>query len=223
MSKLTDFLSGYQKLEEINSPVNGKLVVEKDLAFGISIKANGLTQSGGIIKSIWNKPLVKISNSTTKSVTLLEIRNSLILGLGGGTIAQLIRKYWPDSKITGVDIDPVIVNLGKKYLNLDKYKVDIVTNDAIKFCSQSNNELTNYELICVDLYQGDKYPEKFESDKFLKSILKLLTNDGVAIFNRLYYGDKRPLAMKFLKKLEKIFPEVQVVYPEANVMFVCKK
>ena len=148
----------------------------------------------------------------------------MILGLGGGSIAGLIKKLWPQAKITGVDADPLIVELGKKYMDLSLLGVKIVIQDALDFLTNHESPTTNhYNLICVDLYVGDKYPEKFESDRFLKLILRFITDNGVAIFNRLYYNEKRTQAMKFGEKLRKIFPKVQTVFPEANVMFVCSE
>ena len=73
----------------------------------------------------------------------------------------------------------------------------------------------------MDTYVGDEFPRKFESEEFLKLVKKLLSQRGIVIFNRLYYGEKRKEAVKMLKKLEKVFPGVEAVYPEANVMFVC--
>ena len=67
----------------------------------------------------------------------------------------------------------------------------------------------------------DNVPDKFTNDKFIKDIKMLLGKDGVAIFNRLYHGEKRPEAMKFADRLEKMFGKVDPLYPEANVMFLC--
>jgi spermidine synthase len=129
-----------------------------------------------------------------------------------------------------VDIDSEIVELGKKYLGLDKIPVDIKIQDAFKFVQTTNDERpfgkaqgkpkTKYNLICVDLYVGDEFPERFESDAFLRLIHRMLSVHGIAVFNRLYYGEKRKTALAFGKKLEKIFKTVDYVYPEANLMLL---
>jgi spermidine synthase len=134
------------------------------------------------------------------------------LGLGGGTVAKLANKYWPKSEIDGVEIDSVMVELGKKYLGLSNTKV--VIQDAYEFIKK-NKEI--YDLVIVDLYVGDKFPKKFEEESFLK----LLTKNKLVILNRLYFGEKRKEAVKFGNKLEKIFKKVDWVYPQANLMFFC--
>ncbi len=198
---------GTKILEEKESKFNGNLRVLRSLGLGTYIQADGLTQSGGIVESIWKSTLKKVKNSK------LKIQNCLILGLGGGTAAKLVKKYWPEVKITGVDIDPLIIDLGKKHLGLDQIDLDIRTVDAYRF------NTIGYDLVIVDLYQGDKFPEKFEGEKFLKK----LTKNKLVIFNRTYYGDKRPLAVKFGLKLQKIFRKVTYFYPEANLMFICSR
>ena len=223
MSNLKDFLMGTQILKEIESPINGKIQVVRSLGLGTYIQVGGLTQSGGILEGVWRKPLKKVYQS------LITNHQSLILGLGGGTAVKLVRKYWPEAEITGVDIDPVMVKMGKKYLGLDNKGVKVHIGDAYDFLNQklkakNQNDISKikkYDLVLVDLYVGDEFPKKFKSEPFLIRTRNNLAHNGTVVFNRLYYGDKRSQAVKFCEKLERIFSKVEVVYPEANVMYIC--
>jgi spermidine synthase len=208
---------GTKVLEEKKSKYNGHLRVVKTLGMGTYIQADGLTQSGGIVEQIWKSTLRKLHNSK------FIIHNSLILGLGGGTVAKLIKKYWPEAKITGVDIDPIIVELGRKYLGLGKIDVDTKIVDAQNFLASLITIRDRFDLVVVDLYNGDKFPEKFETENYVQLMRTVLSSNGMAVFNRLYYGDKRPQAVKFGRKLEKIFGRVEWFYPEANVMLICSR
>jgi spermidine synthase len=197
---------GTKILEERKSKYNGDIKVIRSLGFGTYIQVNNLTQSGGVVENIWNQTLKKVHKS------LVTNHQSLILGLGGGTVAKLIRKYWPKSKIIGVEIDPVMVELGTRYLALDTSKTKIVISDAYDFC-----ETSAYDLVIVDIYCGDVFPKKFEQEEFLKK----LTKNKLIIFNRLYFGEKRKEVVKFGSKLEKVFKRVDWFYPQANLMFLC--
>jgi len=73
------------------------------------------------------------------------------------------------------------------------------------------------------MYVGHDVPKEFETKEFILSVEKLLSPNGLVVFNRLYFGEKRSLAMKFSKKLENVFSKIEYVYPEANLMFICKK
>ena len=191
-------------MEERESKYNGHIRVLRSWGMGTYIQSNGLTQSGGIVETIWK--------STLKQIKEKEINKILILGLGGGTLAKLLRKKYLNAKITGIEIDPIMVELGKKYLELDKYNIDVQIEDTNKF------KFGKYDLVIVDMYSGDNFPKEFESEEFLKKLTKYKT----VIINRLYYGEKRPDTVRFGNKLEKIFKNVTWFYPEANLMFICE-
>ena len=202
-------------MEERKSKYNGNIKVVRSLGLGTYIQVGGLTQSGGIVTDVWRTTLKKISHKQSLALRAqpLVINHCLILGLGGGSVAKLVRKYWPDCKITGVDIDPVIVELGKKYLGLGQIRMETEICDAFTYPLYA----VRYDLVIVDLYVGDKFPEKFEKEEFLKK----LTKNKIVIFNRLYFGEKRKEAIKFGNKLEKIFRNVEWFYPQANLMLIC--
>lgn len=187
-------------LEERDSKYNGHLKVVKTFGMGTYIQVNGLTQSGGIVEQIWRATLKKLGNE--------QMENCLILGLGGGTLAKLLRKKYPDAKITGIEIDPIMIELGKKYLNLDKYNVDIKIADASKY----NLLPDTWDLVIVDTYLGDKYIEITGSEP---------VRSCITIFNRLYYGEKKQEALEFGEKLKKVFKKVEIYKPIANIMFFC--
>ena len=205
---------GTKVLEERKSKFNGELKVVRSLGFGTYIQSNGLTQSGGIVETIWKQTLKKIRRKRQ------NIKDILILGLGGGTVAKLVKKYWPEAKITGVDIDPIMVEFGKKYLGLDKVSIEIKIVDVYDFMSKISKQ-KSFDLVIVDLYNGDKFPEKFGTENYIQLVRTILRSGGIAIFNRLYYGDKRREAVKFGGKLQKSFSHVDWYYPEANLMFLC--
>ncbi len=200
------------KIFETQSSFNGPISVYWDLAFGKYIKANGLTQSGGIVKEIWKETLVRIKKSKSK------VKNCLILGLGGGSAAMLVQKCWPEAKITGVDIDPMMIELGKKYLGLDKIGIEIKIEDAYGVVNRSREK---YELIFVDVDNGYEFPEKFNDEKFIKNVKKVLNKNGAAIFNRFYGGEKRGDSLREGNRLEKEFRQVEYFYPQANLELIC--
>lgn len=195
-------------LEEVDSKINGQIKVVRSLGFGTYLQVDNLTQSGGIINAIWKGVLRKIKNQKSK------VKNCLILGLGGGTVAKLINKNWPEAKITGVDLDPIMVKLGTRYLGLDTSRVKVVIADASAYRLVPNA----FDIVIVDLYIGKEFPAKFTSDVFLKK----LSNNKLVIFNRLYFGDKKTEALAFSQKLKKFFSKVEVVYPVANMIIICR-
>ena len=208
-------LKGETVLEEVTSPANGKITVHKSLAWGTYLSVGNLTQSGGVVRDIWKSTLTKLKKENS------DVKDCLILGIGGGSNAQLVRKFWQYSRITGIDFDQVIVDLGKKYLGLDDINVKLIVSDAYEFVENEAKFDHKYDLILIDLYVGSEYPFVFESDEFIKHIKSLLHEQGRVIFNRLYSDEKRSSASKFGQKLEKTFSKVEYFYPQANLMLIC--
>lgn len=238
-------------LETVVSPINGNLNVIQDPTYGIFISGAGLDQSGRAVEIVWRAAIKKAADSRQ------QVERVLILGLGGGSIAKLVRQYWPGAKIVGVDVDPVIVDLGKKYMGLGELDVDINIADAFEFISQlvtaseawqssgfkneiassqaSHNDnlplkqsklnpksIRKFDLICVDTYVGDQFPQKFESVEFLHFVRSVLTKSGVAVFNRLYFAEYKKDADDFGNSLKTIFTNVEVICPELNVLYICQ-
>lgn len=200
-------------LEETDSDYNGKVRVIKDFQ-GLRIVAGGISQSGWIVKSIWSKSIKKIS-------TIYPIReNILVLGLCGGSVVEVIVKYYPQAKITGVDIDAKMVELGKKYFHLDRFNnLGIFIKDAKTYLSGKNEN--KYDLILVDLFKGEDIPEYFRTRSFISLLKKRLSFDGAIIFNQLYSNKEKKTAEFFRKKLTNFFAKIVTIYPEANIMFLC--
>jgi spermidine synthase len=46
----------------------------------------------------------------------------LIVGLGGGSIPNFLHKYYPNTHIDVVDIDPLVVKVAKEYLGFREDK-----------------------------------------------------------------------------------------------------
>lgn len=216
---LEKFFKGYTILEETESRFNGQIQVQEDLFGRRRLLVGGLTQSGRAVENIWQKAIQQFGN--------LTIGNCLILGLGAGNAAKIINKYFPKAKITGVEIDPEIILLGKKYFGLDKIKnLKIEMKNALTWvgiCSDdSNHDNKKFDVILVDLFLGDYYPKEAENEKFLSEVKKLLKPKGYVIFNRLYYKENIIKADKFQKKLKMIFTNIEAKKADYNILFLCR-
>lgn len=135
----------------------------------VSVWVGGAEQSGKWVERVWNKTLRN-----------RRYKNVLILGLGCGTVVKIIDK---SAKIVGVEFDPVMIDIGKKYFDLEKYaNLEIVCEDASKYVKKTKKI---FDLILVDLYVGQEFPKEFESDEFLKKLSQIVSKNGTVIFNRL--------------------------------------
>lgn len=173
----------------------------------------GISQSGWLMKKIWDYALSRIYKERKK------VGSVLILGLGGGSVAEVTQKYWKDTNIIGVEIDSEMIRLGKKYLKLDWVsRLTIRQEDAFQFIKTTRHK---FDLIIIDLYKGQKPPKSATDENFFKDIKQLLTKNGIAVFNHIYIKSKKQKLENLSEKIHKVFLAVKTVQPEANVLFIC--
>jgi spermidine synthase len=215
MKILQKFINGSVVLEKVESKYNGRITIDEDLFGKKRLLVRRLTQSGPAVEKIWSNVIGKLSN--------FQIANCLILGLGAGNAAKIINKYFPKAKITGIEIDPEIIKLGKKYFDLEKIQnLSIIIDDALKI-PNSHYPLSKFDLVLVDLYLGDCFPKQAEGSQFLESLNKILESDGIVIINRLHFGNHKENTDKFEQKIRKIFPRVEARITDYNNLFLCRK
>ncbi len=130
--------------------------------------------------------LYNIFEHTFRDIKLntLNVSNCLVLGLGGGSVIQLLKeKYTLNIPITAVEIDPIVIQLGYKYFNLAGYTdLTIVNEDAFSFVRKN---VLEYDLIIIDLYINDEVPSEFHSKEFVFSLYNISHNNTVVLFNKM--------------------------------------
>jgi len=194
---------------ETKSPISGNIKVVEQLG-KYRLHVGEMLQSGGILEGVWKKALSSVKHPTS---------NILILGLGGGTVARLAAVKWSGAKITGVEIDPIIIKLGKKFFGLNEIPgLGIVTADADEWVKQAMKERTRFDLIIVDVYLKDEIPQECKTPAFLNRIKRLLSKDGVVIFNQLLVKKRREETEKAIENLKKLFPQTRLIKTSTNLL-----
>lgn len=183
-----------QTIKTFSSPYNKKIELVT-FSNQLRLDVNDLTQSGSVIEKIWHQAFAKLLP------TDFSPQNILILGFGAGSALTPIRKLWPKTKVTGIEIDPLIIKIAKDYFDIQPgSKLELINDDALKFIDKSGK---NFDLTLVDCYQGDKFPAKLENISFYKKLKKISQH---ILINRLFWGDYQQPALNFFDKLKKHFP-----------------
>lgn len=200
------------------SDFNGDIKVIRFLG-KIEITADGLTQSGGLVQKIWDEVLRELVGSRDKS-----LNNALILGFGAGTLSISLRRIWPKLKITGIEIDPVMIDLGKKYFGLKVERgLRIIVADVFSWMDKRRMKTPKYDLIVVDLYKGKEIPRKLYSLKVQRKIKTMLRKDGVLVTNHTLLRGQKKDALKLESMLKKLYGDVERIKTVANWVFVVEK
>ncbi len=79
-------------------------------------------------------------------------RRVLILGLGGGSAARLVRALAPAAQIVGVELDREVLAAARKHLGLAKLGIDTVCDDAREYVRTTRRR---FDLVIDDVFVGE--------------------------------------------------------------------
>ena len=103
----------------------------------------------------------------------------LILGMGTGTYASQLLRYYPEFKIEGVEIDGKITALAREYFDLSR-DIEVVTYDGRAYLQATDKK---YDVIMVDAYQDITIPFQMSSSEFFTLVREHLKENGVMVVN----------------------------------------
>ncbi|MEP6646236.1 MAG: methyltransferase domain-containing protein [Saprospiraceae bacterium] len=153
----------------------------------------------------------------------LKIETCLVLGLGLGSIPDmLVTKFKKNIRFAAVDIDEVVIALAMEYvLRPKKINIELFTADAASFLEWHHGK---YDMICADVFVGDRIPADLQTEEALDAMKALLRPGGILFYNRLsrYQPDIDSSLMYLDKVFLKVFPEGGYIDLEGNWMFVSR-
>ncbi len=138
-----------------------------------------------------------------------RFKKAAIVGLAGGTISHALSHYYPNTQIDGIEIDPAIIDIGKKYfaLNLDP-QVSIHNADGRIFLNQSQSK---YDLICLDAYKQPYIPYNLATKEFFDLVKQKLNPQGMMAMNIGTAGESDLIA-SLEHTVKQIFPHTRIVH-----------
>ncbi len=119
-----------------------------------------------------------------------EVEDVCILGLGAGVAAKLLNQFYKIERIVGVEIDQVVVDLGRKFFDLNDDNLEIYVQDAADYVQKSSEK---FDLILIDTFQGKAIDPRCSCQEFYSNVIKLLKPGGVVLINRVDTKKPPPL------------------------------
>ena len=113
---------------------------------------------------------------------VLEMDHILVLGVAGGSVIKtLVDEINYKGKITGVEIDPDMIQIANQYFNLNEIKqLEIIIDDAFEFVLKTKDR---YNLIIIDIFEDTNMPNFLFEKFFSERVCFLLKNQGFILFN----------------------------------------
>jgi spermidine synthase len=181
----------------IKPPEVGTLLYEKDSAYHYIqvVRDNGRTElilnEGQAIHSIYDPNSLLTGGPwdyfmlgtyfRPSQATEPKPRNVAILGLAGGTAArQMTAAYGTSVDITGVEIDPAILDVAHRYFHLDEPNVHPVVQDARYWLA---TQAGKYDLIAMDAYRQPYIPFHLTTREFFQLAADHLAPGGSVVVN----------------------------------------
>ncbi|HEX9093801.1 MAG TPA: fused MFS/spermidine synthase [Coriobacteriia bacterium] len=154
-----------------------------------------VTEAGGVRRMRFdksNQSAILVSDPFTSSIRYPDYmqlalavkpdaKRVLVLGLGGGAVTK---RYWrdhPGLTVDSVEIDPVVVEVSKRYFGLpEDARSRVFVQDARRFVQTSRDM---YDIVVIDCYYDDALPFHLTTQEFLREVKARTAPDGVVVYN----------------------------------------
>jgi spermidine synthase len=143
-------------------------------------------------------------------------RTALLLGLGAGTLAHLLTRQSPAVRITGVDIDPGIIEFARRHFDLALPNLEVIVADAFVYVSACTEQ---FDYVAVDLFQGAAFHRGVLARPFLRRLAAIAGPDGDIVINM--YQDHR--SEGYLRRIARVLEVVRAERLPSNVLAHCRR
>ena len=138
--------------------------------------------------------------------------SSLLIGMAAGTIPTLYKRdvdpYRAPVAMTGVELDPGLVALGRQYFHLLPSAAKIVISDGRLYLRST---LHHYDIIIVDAYSQEIYiPFSLTTKEFFNLCRQHLASGGELAINLNATSPTAALTQAMVRTLYTVFPHVYI-------------
>lgn len=130
---------------------------------------------------------------------------ALLLGLGGGVIANQYRYFHPGFAMDAVEIDPEVIRVAREHFALTD-ATRVFDQDGRVFANRSRDR---YDIVIIDAYTQQIYvPFHMTTREFFRTVKDRLAEGGLVAMNVSSARDDAPLMSAIDATLRTVFPHV---------------
>ncbi len=137
-----------------------------------------------------------------------EVRSMCLIGAAAGTIAKQYTAVYGPIPIDGVELDPKILDVGRRYFDMTEPNLNAVAQDGRYFLTNSPR---TYDVIAVDAYRPPYIPFHLTTKEFFTEVHRHLTGTGVLAINVGRTMNGRQLIDVLSSTARAVFPHVYVI------------
>lgn len=168
------------------------------------VRSHGATRrlvSDGVFHSAWNSR----SGLTGRAWDLflpaafslaVPPRRVLVLGIGAGAVLLQYRRFLDPAVLVGVDLDPVHLELGRRFFGLDDARAEIVLADARDWVAEWRG--APFDLVIEDLYghvSGEPERAVAMTAGWARQLARLVAPGGALVVNFISTRELRDSAL----------------------------
>lgn len=164
-------------------------------------------------EGIWDYFLVAPLFAAADSKPAANVQSLYLVGLAGGTVAQLYTRAYGPISIDGAELDPAIVEAARSHFRLDAFSnVNAVAADGRRFLLAQPAD-RRYSVIAVDAYRPPYIPFHLATVEFFALVRDHLTGNGVVAVNAARSRNDYRLVEALAATMAQVFPSVYAMDP----------
>jgi spermidine synthase len=151
-----------------------------------------------------------------------RVQRLYIAGLAAGTTARLYTEAYGPVAIDGAELDPAIIDAGRRFFGMDLANLNAVAADARRWLSATQtakpaaqppaqNAKGPYDVIIVDAYRPPYIPFHLTTVEFFTLVRDHLAADGVVAVNVGRTHSDYSLVNAIAATMQQVFPSVYIV------------
>lgn len=142
-----------------------------------------------------------------------DVRSILEIGFGGGRTAWYLHRSLPDAAVTSVELDPIVVELSRKYFGIkDEPNFKVANEDGRRFLMQATQR---YDMILLDAYHGPSVPFHLLTREFYRLVADRLNDGGIVLQN---LDPDNALFDSVVKTMATAFPHMDLYLADGNAV-----
>lgn len=160
-----------------------------------------------LVDGIWDYFLI-VPYFNNPPFTENDVDSLLVIGSAAGTISKAYSHIYGPIPIDGVEIDPAIIEVGRRWFDMHEPNVQTYAQDGRYFLSHTS---TTYDIIAVDAYRPPYIPFHLTTREFFQEIYNHLNENGVVAINAGRSDTDYSLVDALGTTMKTVFPNVYVL------------
>ncbi|MEM7534511.1 MAG: fused MFS/spermidine synthase [Chloroflexota bacterium] len=136
--------------------------------------------------------------------------NLLLIGLAAGTTSEMFTNIYGPLPITGVELDPQIIEVGQKYFGMTQPNLTAIAADGRRWLAQQPSD-AKWDLIAVDAYRPPYIPFHLTTIEFFQLVHDHLSEDGMVAINVGRTASNYALVDTLTATLHQVFATIHII------------